>query len=101
MPRLRDHERRADANDVHRLSENRLDAARVEVARKLARTRRRLDVVEPHDPSFRLRDDLLGKHDDVVVLEIDRGNDQRREVGALIHLGNPGEWDDAKLRQFR
>ena len=55
----------------------------------LERLRRRLELVEHHDAALRLRDRLLGDHEHVAVLERDGAGDQRREVVALAHLGQP------------
>ena len=70
VPRLGDDERTARADDADGLAQDHLDVPRVRVrACELARPRRRLDVVEPHDAALGLRDDLLREHDDVAVLE--------------------------------
>ena len=99
--RLADHERRADAHDALRLAEDRLDPTRISlVARDLARTLRRLDVVEPHDATLDLRDRLLRDDDDVAVLELDALEDQRREVVPFAKLGNPVTGKTEKPRFF-
>jgi hypothetical protein len=87
VPRLRDHERRARADDARRLAQDHLDPSRVGVRCELARALRWLDVVEPDEAAFDLRDRLLRDDDDVAVLERRSVGDQRAEVVALAQLG--------------
>ena len=101
MPRPRNDQRRPDAHDLRRLTQDRFDAPRVEVAGELERARRRLELVEPHDTPFRLGNDLLCEHDDVVVLELDGRRDERGDVVAVLDLRNPFERDDPQLSQYR
>ena len=52
MSRFGDHERQPNAHDLDRLTQDRLDAARIEISRELAGSCGRLDVVEtplPHE----------------------------------------------------
>ena len=63
-----------------------LDPARVAVTRELARPRRRLDVVELHDPTLELGDRLLCDDEDVPVLELHALGDQAREVVSFAQL---------------
>ena len=70
MPRLRDHERLAKADDSLGLPQDRLDAPRVLVlAGDLECALRWLDLVEANDTSLGLRDRLLREDDDVAVLQ--------------------------------
>ena len=98
VTRLRDHERRADADEPGALAQDRLDVARIPVHRELARPRGRLELVEPHDAPLRLGDDLLRDDDDVGVLEPARavgcGREQRREVVPLFDLRDALERED-------
>ena len=98
MPRLCDHQRLAHANDAFRLSQDRLDAARIlVVAGDLHRTRRRLDLVKADDAAFRLRHHLLRVYDDVAVLDLDLRCDQLGEVVVLVDLRQAFDRDDAQL----
>ena len=75
-------------DDLLRLAQDRLDLTRVAlVAGQLARLRRRLEVVDPHDPALGLRDRLLRDDDDVAVSQLDEADDERGEVVALA--GSP------------
>jgi hypothetical protein len=95
---LRDHERRTNPHDARRLAKDHLDPARVLVAfGDLERALRRLDLVETDDTAFRLRDRLLGEHDDVPVLDLDALRDERREVVAARDFGQADDRDDAEL----
>ena len=66
------------------------------VAGDLSRARGRLDVVEAHDASLDLRNSLLGDDDDVVLLEADALDDQRRQVVAGPQLGDPRDGEDGE-----
>ncbi len=106
MPRLADHERRADADDPLRLLQDRLDPARVGLVLgirdgDLARLVRRLVVVETHDASFDLRDRLLRDDEYVAVLELDLLRDQRGEVVALAELRDAGDGSGAEAAHGR
>ena len=96
--RLRDHEALAGADDALRLAQDHLDVARVVLRRgELAGAFGRLDLVEPHDASLGLRDDLLRDDDHVAVLERCRGGDERAEIVPLAHLRQPLEREDPEL----
>jgi hypothetical protein len=97
MLRLRDHQRRPNANDARRLTQDDLDAARILVAGNLERTLRRFDITERDDASLRLRHDLLRERDDVAVLELDGVGDERREVVPFSDLRQAGDGNDPKL----
>ena len=102
MSRLGDHKRLANPHDTLGLLQDRLDAARVlVVARDLARTLRRLQVVESHDPPFRLRHCLLCEDDDVAVLQLELRGDQLGEVVPFRDLGQPFDCDNPNLFQWR
>ena len=88
MLRARDDERRAGFDDLGRLVEDDLDAARIGFAR------RELDApasdgsipFERDDTPFDLRDRLLRDDDDVAVLEVDALDDRAGEVVSLAQL---------------
>src|SRR5207253_7746276 len=50
-----------------------------------------------HDAPLDLRDRLLGDHDDVALLEHNALRDQRAEVVALGHLGQPLDGQNPQL----
>jgi len=56
-----------------------------------------MHVFEPYDATFRLRDDLLGQHDDVARLELDRARDKPRQVVAFPDFRKTFDRDDANL----
>ena len=87
--RAGDDERRPDADELGRLVEDDLDAARVGVAGELARLLRRLDVRERDDAALDLRDRLLRDDDDVAVLEVDALDDRARR-GRLPRAARAG-----------
>ena len=107
MARPRDHERRPRAHDLGGLPQDHLDLARIAVvARELDGARRRLDLVEAHDPALDLRDGLLRDDDDVALLEPARRGAHAsarsgRQIVALLELGQPGEADHADLAEPR
>jgi hypothetical protein len=102
VARLRDHEWLAHAHDALRLSQDRLDAARVlVVARDLPRTLGGLQVLEPDDASLGLRDPLLREDDDVAVLELELRRDQLGEIVPCTDLRQPLDCDDTNLSQGR
>ena len=94
-----DHERRARAHDARGLAEDHLQVTRVVSGGELDGRGRRLDFVEAHDSPLGLRDDLLGDHDDVAVLELDSLDDERAEVVPLRDLRETLHRDDTELRQ--
>jgi hypothetical protein len=96
--RLGDDERRPNAYDTFRLSEDDLDAARILfVARDFDRPLRRLDARERDDSPFGLRHDLLREDDDVALLKLDLRSDQLGQVVVFLDLREAGDRDDAKL----
>ena len=95
MPRLRDHQRPALADDLLRLAQHGLHLARIAlVARQLTGLRGRLQRVDPDHTTLGLRHDLLRDDDDVAVLELGAPGDQRAEVVALPDLGQAAHGDD-------
>ena len=96
VPRARDEERRAGADELDRFVEDDLDAARVGVGGELARLLRRLDVRERDDAPFDLRDRLLRDDDDIAVLEVDALDDRAGEVVSLAQLGQAGDGRDGE-----
>ena len=101
VARLGDDQRRPDADDLDALPQDRLDVARVAVVGELEGARGRLDLVQPHNASLGLRDDLLGDDDDVGVLEpagaLGRVGQQSDEVVSLLDLRDALERDDPDL----
>ena len=97
MASLRDHERGAGANEPRALPQDHLEPARVLAAGEVAGPRRRLDVVEASDASFRLRDDLVRDDDHVPVLELGPAGNQRRKVVSLPHPRQALHGDHAQL----
>jgi hypothetical protein len=87
VARLGDHERVAAADDARGLAQDHLELARVAVfAGELDGQLGRLDAGERDDASLGFRDDLLGEHEHVAVLELDGRRDERGEVVALPDL---------------
>jgi hypothetical protein len=101
VPRLRDHERRPDADDSRRFAQDHLDPARILVACDLTRLVGGLNVGEADDAALGLRDDLLCEDDDVTVLELDRIGDALREVVARANLRPAANRDNADVVQGR
>ena len=88
----------AACDDLVRLPEHHLDHARIpgELRRELHGPRRRLDVLQPHAATLRLRDDLLGHDDDVEFARhdargVDGVTDEGRYVVSLAHDGDCGQ----------
>ena len=94
MACLRDHERAARAHHAFRLPEDHLDPARVALAGDLTRLRRGLDVVQPHDSSFDLRDRLLRDDEDVSVQELGALGYEACQVVSFAQLGEPVDGSD-------
>ena len=74
--------------DPHRLAQDDLELAWVAVGGELDGLVGRLDLVQPDDPSLRLRDDLLGD-DGRPLLELGGVADQRGEVVSARTSGIP------------
>ena len=87
---LGDDERQPNAHHARRLAEDHLDPPRILlVAGNLPRALRRLHAGESDNPALGLRDDLLRKHDDVAVLELDLGDDELRQSVPSLISGRP------------
>jgi hypothetical protein len=86
VPRLGDHQRRARAHDADRLAQDRLEPPRILVSRKLARTLRRLELVQRDDAPLGLGDGLLRDHEHVTGLQLHPSRDQLREIVARPDL---------------
>ena len=98
---LGDDERQPNAHHARRLAEDDLDPARIFlVAGNLARALRRLDVVEPHDAPLGLRHGFLREDDDVAVLELEPGGNERGEVVPFTDLRQSLDCDDADFLQL-
>ena len=98
MCRLCDDERRPNSHYSCGLAQDDFDATRILVVTgDRSRFFRGLDAGERNDSALGLRHDLLRKHENVAVLELELPGDELGQVIALLDLREARDRDDAEL----